>query len=1014
MSWKEYKYQEVAFLYEEGKMTKWKRVLNVKEWLNENPDKLSYFQSVQSFRNFEKTDGEEHICPFYIDLDSEENLQSALLDARKIIDYYLQGFGVEPEIFFSGNRGFHIEVPAVVYGVEPHSGLTYIWHHLLDELVSKLDIKTVDQRVYSVPRLWRIANTQHNKSGLYKIKLGLQELSSVESIRELAINRRDYGCENISDDGRVSTDDIQALPEECEDGERDAPILIQGLADRYQKALHLYEDRQKVTEEQTSEPYDFEDDPPCVQFLTENGLAQLGTKNRADMAFAGYLKDSGATLNMAVARIGSWARSILPKDTHVGRPEERVTQSIRVLKTVYGDSKYHFSCGSMKQCGDVCNEADCNVQKKAIDVDIADYASAEHMGKRISIEADAIGRNKDEMLVPVSVTATCKEMTDSAGCNQCRLALMEDVKDGVAERTIEFNSRNPMTLDLIGSSTHTILSRMKAFFGIPSRCNKTKLATVWGNAQVIHLASRVSTEFKIESTVTRLTCMYLAHKIKLNHGYKFTGYVWPKSNTLAAIFIADSVEPLQSQLSTFTLNEDELEELKIFQTDGSPFDKVAEIQKIFMHNFTYIYGRDDLHMAMDLVFHSVRWIDFQKRRTKGWLDILVIGDTGQGKSTLAELFMQHYNLGTMAAGESSSRTGLAYSIQMVAGETAWVAFGLLARANGYLVVIDEAHGIAPADFRQLTLIRSKGIIDVKMVAWGTAEAQVRAIWIANPKTHMALGSYGYPVMAIPDVPAFGAYEDIRRFDFAIGQVADRLDDEVLNQDVYKLEELDNPYTEERCRNLILWVWTLTPEQIIISKETEAYTLRAAVKLAASYVPTIPLIEPADTKQKIIRIAAAFAGRTFNSPDGKTLVIENRHVDAATQFINNIYKSPDMDYFGYSEDHMKIELSSAQLESRKASFILAHPNNKAIAHVILTSNIFTKGNLKNNLDMPAKDLSELISFLISNRFITAIPKGYSKTVSGKAFMKSILDEVRSEQSELDMSDVPEEATGEDDF
>ena len=278
-------------------------------------------------------------------------------DTKKIVDYYMQGFDIEPRVWFSGNRGFHIEVAGEAYGAKPDSNLTYYFHHVVREIVQKLELTTVDESIYSIPRLWRINNTIHHKTGLYKRRIRLQELNNMKNIIKFAESKYD-----IDDDN----DEL--------------PVLNK----QYLTGVKLYKANKTIVKEAIDQPYDFTGDPPCIRFLLEHGLAELGTKNKADMCLSGYYKDSGKTLEEALDLLDAWSRSIALADTHIASPEQRVLQTMRVAKTVYSNQQYRFSCGSIKQCGDICKEDECNVQKEGLQVELENYAKAKHMGDRKS------------------------------------------------------------------------------------------------------------------------------------------------------------------------------------------------------------------------------------------------------------------------------------------------------------------------------------------------------------------------------------------------------------------------------------------------------------------------------------------------------------------------------------------------------------------------------------------------------------------------------------------------------
>jgi hypothetical protein len=66
-------------------------------------------------------------------------------------------------IYFSGNKGFHVEFP-IARKFTPEK-LKLICSNLAKGL------KSFDLKIYNVTRLFRIANTKHQVSGLYKIPL---------------------------------------------------------------------------------------------------------------------------------------------------------------------------------------------------------------------------------------------------------------------------------------------------------------------------------------------------------------------------------------------------------------------------------------------------------------------------------------------------------------------------------------------------------------------------------------------------------------------------------------------------------------------------------------------------------------------------------------------------------------------------------------------------------------------------------------------------------------------------
>ena len=967
MLWEEYKYREVHCVTAKGIQTKWERIASsgISKWMKKYPDAQAYYYTIQKFQHPLSTQGEAHIAPLFFDLDADEGkgltLEDALNDTKSLCEYFTQGFHVAPIVWFSGNRGFHIIVPSVVFGAEPQRYLTYHYRHLAETIVKRLKVQTWDNRVYSIARMWRVANTKHSKSGLYKVELGISELTSVPAIQNLAIEPRP----------RLEHDEY----------EKDSD-----LAKLLQNSTKEYEERQ-VVQKLDEESYDFTDKiPACIQLLLDNGLALLGTKNRADMAMAGYCKSRGLSFEDATSFITAWSKGIPDSLTHIHNEQARIAQSISVLRVSYSDTQYHFSCGSIKAAGVQVDCEQCGVkERKALRVELFKYSEAANIGQRIIVEADVVGRDSKDYIVPKSLIGECEFNKEDKNCPTCVMSNFFNAATKTCYKVIAVDAKNPKTVELVDVSADNLRHRVKRLFGVPSRCYAFGYKVEWGNSQVVYLATRVRTDFQIQEQNTRLRAILLQHNILLNRGYELSGYVYSHPRTQAATFIVDRIMPLESSLVTFKLAKEELDALQIFQArDGmSPLEKVMDIHEAFSASFVRIFGRENILLAIDLVFHSARRIPFQERTIKGWLDILIIGDTGQGKSETAERVMSYYNLGTIASGETCSRTGLLYTIHTEAGQEAWVAFGLLCRANGMLVVIDEIHGMPPADFREFTLVRSKGVVDVKRAAYGMAAAETRLISIANPRRGMFMENYGFPCEAIPDVPVFTSQEDIRRFDFAVGVRFGDVSEDEINRDVRGIG-IDHPYDPTLCRNLILWGWTRGPEHIHMVDGTEGTILESAKQLGRDYVPDIPLVEAADIRNKITRMATAFAIRTYSTSDGVTVNVRPSHVEAAVATIHGFYKATSLDYWGLSQDKARRFVSPEELEVIAHDFRTTVDAYEKIASWVLRTSQFNMSMLQQGTGVERKIAGKLMTFMLENRLTEHIGTKVKKTVQGRNF------------------------------
>ncbi|MGB7946393.1 MAG: primase C-terminal domain-containing protein [Candidatus Binatia bacterium] len=142
-------------------------------------------------------------APFLpIDLDHPE-LGEAQEAARYLGGFLLERWQVDPnamQICFSGAKGFHLMLDTRIFGkILPSKNLPLIFDSLRRHLAMEIPEPwrgTVDFGIKDRVRLLRLPNTIHEKSKLYKVSLGLDELQhwSPAEIRAAAKNPQGLTC----------------------------------------------------------------------------------------------------------------------------------------------------------------------------------------------------------------------------------------------------------------------------------------------------------------------------------------------------------------------------------------------------------------------------------------------------------------------------------------------------------------------------------------------------------------------------------------------------------------------------------------------------------------------------------------------------------------------------------------------------------------------------------------------------------------------------------------------------
>ena len=195
-------------------------------------------------------------------------------------------------------------------------------------------------------------------------------------------------------------------------------------------------------------------------------------------------------------------------------------------------------------------------------------------------------------------------------------------------------------------------------------------------------------------------------------------------------------------------------------------EKLSEIYDDLASNVTHIYGRQDLHLAVDLAYHSpIRFRFDNKTIEKAYPEVLVIGDTRTGKTQTAEALLKHYGCGAQAQAETMSIAGLIGGLQKMFDKQWDVTWGKLPQNNRRLVIIDEASGMDEKFFGQLSSIRSSGVATIDKIASQRTEAKTRILWLSNPRGGLTVGQYSSGISVIQTLCK--SPEDIARWDMAI-------------------------------------------------------------------------------------------------------------------------------------------------------------------------------------------------------------------------------------------------------
>jgi hypothetical protein len=372
---------------------------------------------------------------------------------------------------------------------------------------------------------------------------------------------------------------------------------------------------------------------------------------------------------------------------------------------------------------------------------------------------------------------------------------------------------------------------------------------------------------------------------------------------------------------------------------------------------TKIYGRDEMHALMDLVFHSVLAFPFDgKVEARGWLDCLVVGDTRTGKTEAAKRLIAWYGAGEYVSCEAASFAGVVGGLEQHNSKEWAVRWGAVPINDRRLVVLDEASGLTVEQIAQMSSIRSSGEAQLTKIQSERTHARTRLLWLGNPREGKALANYTYGVQAIP--PLIGNNEDVARFDLAMS-VAEK---EVASEDINRHRGSSKQrYSQAACLAAVQWSWSRRAEDITWERGAEQLVYTLAIEMGNRYVPQPPLVQAANIRMKIARVAVALATRLVSTDKTFTkVIVTKRHVQDAVGLMDKLYSMPGFGYRAISNQYLE-RLERARANKDKArKFIKSTQGLEEF--LIAAGSVWRRSDMEDTMNLRTDDASAVCNTL----------------------------------------------------
>jgi hypothetical protein len=628
--------------------------------------------------------------------------------------------------------------------------------------------------------------------------------------------------------------------------------------------------------------------------------------------------------------------------------------------------------------------ATVQAQRRAdpVTVSLEQTFNPDHVDRPITFTATIAGKTMPPHHMPRRLEFACNEAGGSR-CTRCPIA-------GRNHLELDIPQNDSLALTLLGKNEDNRKKTLLRYAGLPHTCPDVELEEV-GQFPVeeLILLPPADEQFGTANKVDRRIYNVGEFASPVNTKARFVGVNTTSPLDGRATLMAWESEVATSDIDRFVMNERMYTQLSVFQPNDrhpTPLRKMQAIADDLAANVTKIYGRRALHMAYDLVWHSALDFTFMGVEVgKGWVELLVVGDTRTGKSEAAKRLCHHYRSGVLTTCEGATFAGLVGGVQKVS-ETWMVQWGIIPLNDRRLVVLDEASGIADKDIlEQMSSVRSSGIAQINKIQTGETRARTRLIWIANPVEGITVESYANG--AIDALKGLARNpEDIARFDVAMAVASSDVRASDIN--TRTPPRVRHRYTAERCAALIHWIWSRTPQQVVWDEGVEDYVLDVAQDLGHHYVPEPPLIQVENVRMKVARLAVAVAGRTFSTDEtGELLVVGKEHVVAARRLLDGLYGMPSFGYARYSA-HVLLEREEAAHNARALKqYLIANDDVLNTLHHSI-SGPFKLRDFQEFGAMTQMEAQDAVRVLQQLRMIRRLTKGYIRAEP------TLIDVVRS--------------------
>lgn len=357
------------------------------------------------------------------------------------------------------------------------------------------------------------------------------------------------------------------------------------------------------------------------------------------------------------------------------------------------------------------------------------------------------------------------------------------------------------------------------------------------------------------------------------------------------VILSMHAKDAEDEISNFTLTEEDKEDFEKYFND---------LEEIKYNIAPGMVGRDNLRISRLLTLHSVVEIpDIEDtRKLRGNINEVLIGDSKVYKSQSFHDVSNSYKLGKIVMGETSSRTGLLYTIDTEKSSLIW---GALPQYDRKYLALDGMHCLPQEEISQFREAITQQRVEVQRLKKGSAKARTRVSVSANPRNPVS--DYMHPCNALMDSKIFNEPPDVTRYDiFLVLAENDVTDNEIATR---KTKEKNIP--TEVFKRHILWAWNLECEDIIYQDETKDLIIEKTQELIEEFsISELPVVH-SGAREVLTRLSVGMAVLLHSvDEDHKKVLVKPEHVNKVYDFYRETLSDIELDiYKDYIEGEKRI-------------------------------------------------------------------------------------------------------------